>query len=79
MSHAVKTKSEKASLTARRTVSYVVLVLLSFLWPVCGFALIALYDLTVTDKIFAALEQPDPEAQSPDGELAPKGRTPGQQ
>ena len=31
MSHAVKTKSEKASLTARRTVSYVVLVLLSFL------------------------------------------------
>lgn len=56
-----------------------VFVLLSFLWPICGFALIALYDLTVTDKIFAALEQPDPEAQSPDGELAPKGRTPGQQ
>lgn len=56
-----------------------VFVLLSFLWPICGFALIALYDLTVTDKIFAALEQPDPEAQSPDGELAPKGRTPEQQ
>ena len=33
-----------------------VFVLLSFLWPVCGFALIALYDLHVTDKIFAALE-----------------------
>ena len=33
-----------------------VFVLLSFLWPVCGFALIALYDLYVTDKIFAALE-----------------------
>lgn len=32
-------------------------VLLSFLWPVCGFALIALYDLHVTDRIFAALEQ----------------------
>ena len=31
MSHAVKTKSEKATLAARRTVSYVVLVLLSFL------------------------------------------------
>lgn len=31
-------------------------ILLSFLWPVCGFALIALYDLHVTDKIFAALE-----------------------
>lgn len=55
-----------------------VFVLLSFLWPICGFALIALYDLTVTGKIFAALEQPDPEAQSPDGESAPKGRTPGQ-
>ena len=31
-------------------------ILLSFLWPVCGFALIALYDLHVTDKIFAAVE-----------------------
>ena len=29
---------------------------LSFLLPVCGFALIGLYDLTVTDKIFAKLE-----------------------
>lgn len=29
---------------------------LSFLLPICGFSLIALYDLTVTDKIFAALE-----------------------
>ena len=34
-----------------------VFVLLSFLWPVCGFALIALYDLHVTDRIFATLEQ----------------------
>lgn len=33
-----------------------VFVLLSFLWPVCGFALIGLYDLSVTDRIFAALE-----------------------
>lgn len=33
-----------------------VFLLLSFLWPVCGFALIALYDLHVTDQIFAALE-----------------------
>ena len=31
-------------------------VLLSFLWPVCGFSLIAMYDLSVTDKIFASLE-----------------------
>lgn len=31
-------------------------ILLSFLWPVCGFALIALYDLHVTDRIFAAVE-----------------------
>lgn len=31
-------------------------ILLSFLWPVCGFALIALYNLHVTDKIFAAVE-----------------------
>lgn len=29
---------------------------LSFLLPVCGFALIGLYDLNVTDKIFAKLE-----------------------
>lgn len=36
-------------------------VLLSFLWPVCGFALIALYDLHVTDRIFAALEHPEEE------------------
>ena len=33
---------------------------LSFLLPICGFSLIGLYDLTVTDKIFAALE---PEAR----------------
>ena len=31
MSHAVKTKSEKATLAARRTVCYAALVLLSFL------------------------------------------------
>ena len=31
---------------------------LSFLLPVCGFALIGLYDLNVTDKIFAKLESP---------------------
>ena len=35
---------------------------LSFLLPICGFSLIGLYDLTVTDKIFAALE---PEASEP--------------
>ena len=31
---------------------------LSFLLPVCGFALIGLYDLNVTNKIFAKLESP---------------------
>lgn len=31
---------------------------LSFLFPICGFSLIALYDLTVISKIFAALEEP---------------------
>ena len=33
-----------------------VFVFFSFLLPVCGFSLIALYDLTVADKIFAAVE-----------------------
>ena len=27
-----------------------------FLWPLCGFSLIALYDLKVIEKIFAILE-----------------------
>ena len=34
MSHAVKTRSEKATLAARRTVCYAALVLLSFFMPV---------------------------------------------
>ena len=34
-----------------------VFVFFSFLLPVCGFSLIALYDLTVADRIFAALEE----------------------
>ena len=33
-----------------------VFVFISFLWPVCGFSLIALYDLGVTNRIFTALE-----------------------
>lgn len=33
-----------------------VFLFFSFLLPVCGFSLIALYDLGVTDKIFASLE-----------------------
>lgn len=33
-----------------------VFVFFSFLLPICGFALIALYDLKVTNRIFAALE-----------------------
>lgn len=33
-----------------------VFVFLSFLWPVCGFSLIALYDLGVVNRIFASLE-----------------------
>ena len=30
-----------------------VFILLGFLWPVCGFALMGLYDITVLEKIFA--------------------------
>lgn len=33
-----------------------VFVFLSFLWPVCGFSLISLYDLGVVNRIFASLE-----------------------
>ena len=33
-----------------------VFVFFSFLWPICGFSLIALYDLSVAERIFAALE-----------------------
>ena len=40
-----------------------VFVFFSFLLPVCGFSLIALYDLTVADKIFAAVED---RQESPD-------------
>ena len=42
MSHAVKTRSEKATLAARRTVCYAALVLLSFL---CLFFFYVLGDL----------------------------------
>lgn len=36
-----------------------VFVFFSFLLPICGFALMAMYDLSVTDKIFASLEPAD--------------------
>ena len=36
-----------------------VFVFFSFLLPICGFALMAMYDLNVTDKIFASLEPAD--------------------
>lgn len=35
-----------------------VFVFFSFLWPICGFSLIALYDLWVAEGIFASLEEP---------------------
>jgi hypothetical protein len=33
-----------------------VVLFFGFLWPLCGFSLIALYDLKVIEKIFAILE-----------------------
>lgn len=33
-----------------------VFVFFSFLWPICGFSLVAMYDLSVAERIFASLE-----------------------
>ena len=38
------------------TLNVVMTVPFGFLWPLCGFSLIALYDLKVIEKIFAILE-----------------------
>lgn len=42
-----------------------VVLFFGFLWPVCGFSLVALYDLKVIEKIFAILES---RAQEPAGQ-----------
>ena len=43
-----------------------VVLFFGFLWPVCGFSLVALYDLKVIEKIFAILESRSQESPDQD-------------